>query len=171
MPSTREYLYKLLRKKHFQAVYKFIKKNVERVEETKPMWKYFLYKNKNKNVEKITEQKNIILKVTINNFDLDIQMDTGSEAIIISINFWERFGKPTLRKSCLLLRQFDGSVIKTAGYFEGSLELKNKFEVIPIIVTTCKKNHGLLRNDIFNIEASKLTNEIKMEKNGKLEKL
>ena len=82
--------------------------------------------------------------VKINNFDLDIQMDTGSEVTLIPKNFWERIGKPTLRKSSLLLRQFDGLVIKTLGYFEGSLESENKFQVIPIIVTTCKKNHGLL---------------------------
>ena len=50
-------------------------------------------------------------------------MDTGSEVTLIPRNLWERIGKPILRKSSLLLRQFDGSVIKTLGYFEGSLEL------------------------------------------------
>ena len=35
-------------------------------------------KNKNKNVEKIEQkEKDIMLKVKINNFDLDMQMDTG----------------------------------------------------------------------------------------------
>ena len=69
-------------------------------------------------------------------------MDTGSEVTLIRRNLWERIEKPTLRKSSLLLRQCDGSVIKTLGYFEGSLELEDKFEVVPIIVTTFKKNHG-----------------------------
>ena len=53
-------------------------------------------------------------------------------------------------------------------YFEGSLEVKDKFKVIPIIDTTCKKNHGLLGNDVLNINSTKLINEIKMEKTGKL---
>ena len=75
-------------------------------------------------------------------------MDTSSEVTLIPRNFWERIGKPTLQKTSLLLRQFDGSVIKTLGYFEGSLELEDKFEVIPIIVS-CKKNHGLLGNDVL----------------------
>ena len=48
------------------------------------------------------------------------------------------------------------------------MELENKFEVIPIIVTICKKNHKLLGKDVLNINSTKLINEIKMEKTGKL---
>ena len=91
-----------------------------------------------------TEKKDIIKKVKIKNFDLDMQMDTSSEAALIPKNFWEHIGKPISWKNNLLFCQFDGSVIKTSRYFEGSLELEDKFEVIPIIVTTCKKNHRLL---------------------------
>ena len=97
-----------------------------------------------------------------------MQMVTGSEVTFIPRNFWERIGKLILRKSSLLLRQFHGSVIKTFGYFKGSLELEDKFEMILIIVTTCKKNHGLLGNDVRNINSTKLINEIKMKKIGKL---
>ena len=79
-----------------------------------------------------------------------MQMDIGSEVALIPRNFLKRIGKPTLRKSSLLLRQFDGFVIKTLGYFKGSRELENKFEVIPIIVTICKKDLGFLRNDVLN---------------------
>ena len=110
----------------------------------------FSVKNKNKNVEKIKQKKKeIILKVKINNFDLDKQMDTGSEITLIPKKFWKCIGKPTLRKSSLQLCQFDGLAIKklkktTFGYFEDSLELEDKFEVISIIITTCKKYHGLL---------------------------
>ena len=89
--------------------------------------------------------------------------------MLIPRNFWERIRKPTLWKSSLQLHQFDGSIIKTLGYFEGSLELEDKFEVILISVTICKKkNHGLLGNEVFNISSTKLINEIKMEKTGKL---
>ena len=89
-------------------------------------------------------------------------MDTCSEVTIILKNSGNAREKPTLRKSSLQLRQFDGSVIKTLGHFEGSLELENKLEVIPIIVTICKKNHGLLGNDVLNINSTKLINEMKM---------
>ena len=115
-------------------------------------------------------QKNIILKVTINNFDLDIQIDTNCEVTLIPKKFRESTGKPTLRKSSLLHRQFDGLVIKSFGYFEGSLELEDKFKVIPIIVTICKKNHGLLGNDVLKINSTKLINVIITRKNGKLKK-
>ena len=93
-----------------------------------------------------------------------MQIDTSSEATLIPRNFWECNGKPTLRKRILQLQQFDGLVIKTLGYFKGSLELEDKFEVIPVIVTICKKNHRLLGNDVLNINSTKLINEIKMEK-------
>ena len=44
-------------KKHFQAVCKFQKKNVERVEENETNMEVFLVKNKNKNVEKNWTEK------------------------------------------------------------------------------------------------------------------
>lgn len=100
-----------------------------------------------------------------------MQIDTGSEVTLIQKNFGECIGKPPLRKSSLQLCQFDGLVIKTLGYFEGSLELEDKFEVIPIIVTSCKKTHGLLGNNVLNINSTKLINDIKMEKNQKVKKL
>ena len=58
---------------------------------------------------------------------------------------------------------------KTLRYFEGSLELENKFEVIPIIVTICKKNHRLLGSYVLNINYTKLFNgkNRKVKKNFK----
>ena len=80
MSNIWENLYKLLKKNHFQAVRQFPKKNVERVEENETNMEVFSIKNKNKNVEKIElKKKDIILKVKINNFDLDMQMDTSSK--------------------------------------------------------------------------------------------
>ena len=73
-------------------------------------------KKQKKNTEKIEQKtKDIVLKIKINNFDLDFQIDTGSEVMLKLRNFWEGIGNPTLRKSSLLLHQFDGSVIKTLG--------------------------------------------------------
>ena len=59
-------------KNNFQAVCKFKKKNTERVEENETNMEVFSVKNKNKNVEKIEQKKDIILKVKIDNFDLDM---------------------------------------------------------------------------------------------------
>ena len=66
---------KCLKKNNFQAVCKFKKKNVEKIE---------------------LKKKDILLKVKINNFDLDMQMYTSSEVRLIPKNFWEHIGKPTL---------------------------------------------------------------------------
>ena len=97
-----------------------------------------------------------------------MQMDTSREVTLIPKNFCKHNRKPTLQKSSLQLRQFDGSVIKTLEYFEGSSELKDKFEVIPIIVTLCKKTHGLVEDNVRNINSTKLINDIKIEKTGQL---
>ena len=98
-----------LRKNHFQAICKFKKKNVEGVEQNETNIEVFSVKNKNKDVEKLEQKKKyIILKVKINSFDLKMRIGTGSEVTLIPRKFWERTGKSTLRKSCLLPHQFDG---------------------------------------------------------------
>ena len=67
-PAFGETCKNCLKKNHFQAVCKFKKINIERVEE-KTIMEVFSVKNKNKNVEKIElKKKDIILKVRINNF-------------------------------------------------------------------------------------------------------
>ena len=66
-------------------------------------------------LEKLNRRKkDIMLKVKIS-FDSDMQTDTGSEVTLIPKYFLECIGKPTLRTSNLLFRQFDGSIIKTYG--------------------------------------------------------
>ena len=100
-----------------------------------------------------------------------MQMDTGSEVTLMQRNFWDRIGKPTLRKSSLQLDQFDGSVIKTFVFFESFLLLENRSDVIPIIVKSCKKNDGLLGNNVPNLNYTKLIDEIKMEKTRKFKNL
>ena len=43
---------------------------------------------------------------------------------------------------------------KNLEYFNGPLELKDKFEVIPIIITIFKKNYGLLGNYLLIINST-----------------
>ena len=135
------------KKNHFQAVCKFKKKNVERVEKKKRNQYGSLFSKKEKCRKNWTEKKDIILEVKIDDFDLDMQMD--SEVTLIIRKFWEPSGKPTFRKSKILFRQFDGSVIKTLGYFEGPLVFEDKFEVIPIIVTIVKRTTDFLETMCF----------------------
>ena len=80
------------------------------------------------------------------------------------MKFLETHCKAKFTKEQFTIRQFDWSVIKTLGYFEGSLEFEDKFEISSIIVINCKNNHGLLGNNVLNINSMKLINEIKMEK-------
>ena len=85
IPCIWEDSYKLLKKEPFSSSKQIQKKNVERVEENETNMEVFSVKNKN--VEKIEQKKkDIILKVRLNNFDLDMQMDTASEVTLIPRN-------------------------------------------------------------------------------------
>ena len=61
------------------------------------------------------------------------------------------------------LKQFNGTIIKTLGTFEGTFESKNRFEIIPITVLACTKNHGLLGIDVLKVDTSKLVNSMESE--------
>nr|XP_047140200.1 uncharacterized protein K02A2.6-like [Hydra vulgaris] len=99
--------------------------------------------------------------VKINDYNMKMQVDTGSQVTIIPINFWELMSKPKLQKCYLRLKQFDGTVIKVLGEFEATLETESKMNIVRIIVADCTKNHGLIGLDVLNINATKLVNSIK----------
>ena len=122
----------------------------------------------NARFKKLKDNKNRGGEIKINDCVVEMQVNTGSEVTILPRNLWEKMGKPFLKKSNVQLRQFDDSIIAIMGYFEGSIELKEKYEIVPIIVTNCQKSHGLLGNDVLKINSTKLINEIEMEKTGKL---
>ena len=56
-----------------------------------------------------------------------MQVDTGCDMTLVLVNFWQDLGKPRLKKSTSQLRQFDGTIIKTLGIFEGTFETRNPF--------------------------------------------
>ena len=85
-----------------------------------------------------------------------MQVDTGSDIALIPVNFWQDLGKPRLKESVLQLKQFDGTIIKTLGTFDSTSETKNHFEIIPITVMACAKDHGLLGIDVLQVDTSKL---------------
>lgn len=102
-----------LKKIYFQAVCRIKKKNMERIE-----WKkqngtnfgFFFLKNKEKIFTKILNKQH--------RFGYE---NEHSELTLIPINFWEHIGKSKLYENHVQLHQFDGSLIKTLGYFDGSL--------------------------------------------------
>lgn len=46
-------------------------------------------------------------------------------------------------------------------YFEAYVELKYNFDALPVGVTNCEKNHGLIGNEVFNIKSILLVNKFK----------
>ena len=97
-------------------------------------------------------------KVKINGKHFHMQVDTGSGIALIPLNFCQDLGKPRLKKSALQIKQFDGTIIKTLGTFEGMFETKKRFEIIPITVVACTKDHGLLGIDVLKVDTWKLVN-------------
>ena len=89
--------------------------------------------------------------------------NTGSDITLIPVNFWQDLGKPRLKKSTLQQKQFDGTIIKTLGTFKGTFETKNRFEIIPITVVACTKDHGLLGIYVLKVDTSKLVNSMESE--------
>ena len=114
MSSIWEDLYKLLKKELFSSSMQIQKEKRWKIWRKRNQYgSLFSKKQKQECRKKLNgRKKKILLKIKINNFDLDMQMDTGSEVTLIPKNFLECIGKPTLRKSCFQLRQFDGSVIE-----------------------------------------------------------
>ena len=88
MLSIWENLYKLLIKEPFSSSMQIQKEKRGKSWRKQNQYGSLFVKNKNKNVEKIEQnKKDIILKVKINNLNLDMQMDTGSEVMLIPKNF------------------------------------------------------------------------------------
>ena len=74
-----------------------------------------------------------------------------------------RNGLTKIKRSYLKLGQFGGSYITTLGQFETYFEAKEEFEIIPIIVVDCFKNHGQIGTDIQKIDSAKLFNNVESE--------
>ena len=91
--------------------------------------------------------------VKINRKYFRTQEDTGYDITIIPVNFWQDLEKQRLKKSTLLLKQFDGTI-----------ETKNHFKIMPITVVVCTKDHELLGRDVLKVDTSKLVNSMELEK-------
>ena len=90
-----------------------------------------------------------------------MQDDPWSDVTLMPRRFWEKMGKPKLKKSNLQLKQFDRTVIKVMGAFEETFETKKRFEMIPTTAVTCNKDHGQLRVDTLKVNITKLIKSIK----------
>ena len=99
----------------------------------------------------------------LNGIKFSMQIDIGSDVALIPWIFWGKMGKLKLRKSNFDLKEFNGSVIKTLGSFEGIFETKISYEIIPIIVVQYTKSNGLLGIYFLKVDTVKLINRIMPE--------
>uniref|UniRef100_A0A1I8JJ12 Integrase catalytic domain-containing protein n=1 Tax=Macrostomum lignano TaxID=282301 RepID=A0A1I8JJ12_9PLAT len=98
-----------------------------------------------------------IKTVLIEGKPFKMQLDSGSGASIIPINFWRSLGEPKLRKSKLRLRQFDGTVIRTRGCFTALIEVGRQIACADVTVTECTKEHGLIGTDVLDFKLDTAT--------------
>ena len=96
---------------------------------------------------------NGIQEVNINGTKCLMQLDSGSQVTLIPQNIWDQIERPKLKRSKAMLKQFDGSVIKTLGYFEGIIETNERYVPATILVAACNKTHGLVGTDVLNFKA------------------
>ena len=50
--------------------------------------------------------------------------------------------------------------------FEGTFETEKCFEMIPVTVVACNKDHGLLGNEEWKVDTTKLIKSMKVEENN-----
>lgn len=107
----------------------------------------------------VKEQRDVfsVGKALLKNVKLDgvavpMQLDSGSQATIIPSNLWERLGRPRLSKTCLRLKQFDGTALRTLGQYTAAIEMDDKFVTGTIVVATCVKDHGLLGTNVLKVD-------------------
>ena len=93
--------------------------------------------------------KRSLSKLKIAGVEVDMQLDSRSEATIIPKNFWVKLDEPKLTRTKSRLRQFDGTEIKTAGEFQACVELRDRFTMTNVVVAECNKHHGLVGTDIL----------------------
>ena len=92
-------------------------------------------------------------KIKINGKYFRTQEDTGYDITIIPVNFWQDLEKQRLKKSTLLLKQFDDT-----------FDTKNHFKIMPITVVVCTEDHDLKGIDVLKVDTSKLVNSMELEK-------
>ena len=149
-----------MKKNHFSKVCSKINSN-KREDPTHHIGKENVLDIENScNIYSICQIKNrdkyTMRKIMINNLNVKMQLDTGSEATLIPSNFWEQMGRPLLGKTTIKLRQYDGSVIETLGKFTTNLETEQVIKKIEVIVAKCQKEHGLIGTDVLNINSETL---------------
>ena len=120
---------------------------------------------KSKSVKEVSAEENqiynikskngpMIRKIKMNEIELPMLVDSGSDCTIITEEMWTKLGSPKLKKTSKILRQFDGSKIPTMGTCSITIEWEGKYVINDVIVTKIMKEHGLLGNDIMNCSFS-----------------
>ena len=147
-PAFEKICFECERPNHFSSVCPMKQKPINSVED--------IYHTRTDKKQRMT--------VTLNKKQFYMQPDTGSDVTIIPKNFWVKLGYPKLRKAFVKLRQFDGSRITVLGQFDALFEAEKRFEVLPIIVVNCFKDHGLIGTDIIKVDSTSLINSVESNK-------
>jgi len=146
------------KKNHFQSVCRSSSKKVDQVETEDTASVFALQANNSSS----------LTTVKLDDQEVAMQVDTGSQVTLIPRNIWQDLGRPVLKKCGLSLKQFDGSKIALLGKFEAVVESHKHFCLAEVIVADCNKSHGLLGMDVLQVDATSMVNTVRVEEVGRL---
>ena len=107
--------------------------------------------------------------VKVNNQEVPMLLDTGSNCTIIDRKMWKGLGQPKLKKTKKVLRQFDGSPISMEGQCDVLLEFQGHFLPATVVVCNVSRRYGILGNDVLEYNANlKTVSEISTSNSKKL---
>ncbi|CAF0792677.1 unnamed protein product [Adineta ricciae] len=93
-----------------------------------------VYKVNNTNQYNKNRNNSLNVKLLVNNYEMEFEMDTGSTHTIISENDWKNIGSPAIQATKHKLQCYSGNLLKLLGECEVSINYKNQKLSLPLIV-------------------------------------
>lgn len=97
-----------------------------------------------------TRNNQFVLKLNVNNVNVVFEMDTGAAVSVCSKELYDRFfSNVPMNKSNMVLKSYDGSVIRPAGSFNAKVKY-NEREYQCEFLVICNGGKPLIGRDILN---------------------
>ena len=91
-----------------------------------------------------------VIPVTCNGHNIQMEIDTGSSATLISLNMWRTIGAPQLSPSSHVFTAYDGHRICPAGEFFAVLAYQEKSVNSKVTMVKAERTFGLLGRDVID---------------------
>lgn len=123
------------------------KKRGHKYTNCKQKWRKKSFVKVTKSNEPEIENIRKYVEVTINNRKIKLQLDSGSDLSILSLQTWKKIGKPTMMKTTKSARSVTGNKIKFEGELITNITLKGK--TLKSKVYIMKNTNNLFGSDLI----------------------